>query len=117
MRVMSWPILSTVTYLPLVGAAIIFLFIRGDDAAVRRNILQRRARRRRTLTFLVSLLIWWNFDPPNPGFQFVEEADWLGGFMSYRMGVDGISMLFVILTTFLMPFCILASWQVDPDAA
>ena len=69
-----------------------------------------------TLTFLVSLLIWWNFDPQNPGFQFVEEADWTGGFMSYRMGVDGISMLFVILTTFLMPFCILASWQRRPDA-
>jgi NADH-quinone oxidoreductase subunit M len=65
-----------------------------------------------TLTFLVSLLIWWRFDPTNPGFQFVEEAGWGGAFMQYRMGVDGISMLFVILTTFLMPFCILASWRV-----
>jgi NADH-quinone oxidoreductase subunit M len=108
---MSWPILSTVTYLPLVGAAIIFLFIRGEGPAVRRNILNV-AFGVTTLTFLISLLIWWNFDPTNPGFQFLEEGNWTGGFMSYRMGVDGISMLFVILTTFLMPFCILASWKV-----
>jgi NADH-quinone oxidoreductase subunit M len=107
---MTWPILSTVTYLPLVGAAIIFFFIRGDSEAHRRNILNVSLGVT-LLTFLVSLLIWWNFDPANPGFQFVEEAAWSGGFMSYRMGVDGISMLFVILTTFLMPFCILASWR------
>jgi NADH-quinone oxidoreductase subunit M len=108
---MSWPILSTVTYLPLVGAAIILFFIRGEGAAVRRNILHV-ALGVTTLTFLISILIWWNFDPENPGFQFVEESEWTPGFMSYRMGVDGISMLFVILTTFLMPFCILASWRV-----
>jgi len=108
---MNWPILSTVTYLPLVGAAIIFLFIRGEGPAVRRNILNV-AFGVTVLTFLISLLVWWNFDNANPGFQFVEESDWTPGFMSYRMGVDGISMLFVILTTFLMPFCILASWKV-----
>ncbi len=61
-------------------------------------------------TFGLSLLIWINFDPANPGFQFVEEAAWLGP-IKYKMGVDGISMLFVILTTFLMPLCILASWE------
>ncbi len=108
---MSWPILSAVTYLPLVGAAIILFFLRGDGEATRRNILNVSLGVT-TLTFLVSLLIWWNFDTSNPGFQFVEEAAWTGGFMSYRMGVDGISMLFVILTTFLMPFCVLASWKV-----
>ena len=107
---MNWPILSTVTYLPLVGAAIVFFFIHGETAAHRKNILHV-ALGVTTLTFLVSLLIWWNFDPQNPGFQFLEEAPWSGGFMTYRMGVDGISMLFVILTTFLMPFCILASWR------
>ena len=108
---MNWPILSAVTYLPLAGAALIFFFLRGDSEATRRNILNVSLGVT-TLTFLVSLLIWWNFDPGNPGFQFIEEAAWTGGFMSYRMGVDGISMLFVILTTFLMPFCILASWRV-----
>ena len=108
---MTWPILSAVTYLPLVGAAIIMFLIRGEGPAVRRNILNVSLGVT-TLTFLVSLLIWINFDPTNPGFQFVEEAAWTGGFMTYRMGVDGISMLFVILTTFLMPFCVLASWRV-----
>ncbi len=108
---MSWPILSAVTYLPLVGAAIILFFLRGDGEATRRNILNVSLGVT-VLTFLVSLLIWWNFDTSNPGFQFVEEAAWTSGFMSYRMGVDGISMLFVILTTFLMPFCVLASWKV-----
>ncbi len=108
---MNWPILSTVTYLPLAGAAIIFFLLRGDSEAVKRNI-RMVALGVTVLTFLVSLLIWWNFDPSNPGFQFVEEAGWTGTFMTYRMGVDGISMLFVILTTLLMPFCILASWRV-----
>ena len=108
---MNWPILSAVTYLPLAGAAIIFLFVHGDSEAAKRNI-RIVSLGVTTLTFLVSLLIWWNFDTTNPGFQFVEEAGWTGSFMSYRMGVDGISMLFVILTTVLMPFCILASWRV-----
>lgn len=62
-------------------------------------------------TFLFSLSIWFNFDNSVAGFQMVEKVNWLGNFMSYQMGVDGISMLFVILTTFLMPFCILASWE------
>src|SRR5918993_1388310 len=89
---LDFPLLSLVTFLPLFGAAVIALGVT-------------------VVNFLISLLIWSGFDPENPGFQFVEEAEWLGGFMSYRMGVDGISMLFVILTTFLMPLCILASWD------
>ena len=52
-----------------------------------------------------------HFDLGNPGFQFVEEMDWLGGSIRYKMGVDGISVLFVVLTAFLMPLCILASWE------
>ncbi|MGL1213310.1 hypothetical protein ACSTK9_23505, partial [Vibrio parahaemolyticus] len=54
------------------------------------------------ITFVISLLIWVNFDPTTASFQFVEERDWLGP-IKYKMGVDGISMLFVTLTTFLMP--------------
>ena len=67
-------------------------------------------------TFGVSLYIWVHFDPANAGFQFVEEMEWLGGSIKYKMGVDGISMLFVILTTFLMPLCIMASWEVHRRA-
>lgn len=61
--------------------------------------------------FLLTLWLWWAFDPANPAFQFTEEAAWLGQGIGYRMGVDGISILFVVLTAFLMPICILASWE------
>jgi NADH-quinone oxidoreductase subunit M len=103
------PILSLVTFLPLAGALLI-LFIRDEGDSARRNI---RAVTLWTtvLTFLVSLFIWTGFDNSNPGFQFVEKTEWLDSGISYHMGVDGISMLFVILTTFLMPLCILASWE------
>ena len=105
----DWPILSTVTFLPLVGAFLILL-IRDDSEAARRNI-RNVALLTTTFTFILSIFIWTGFDYSNPGFQMVEQAEWLGGGVSYRMGVDGISMLFVILTTFLMPISILASWE------
>ena len=104
----DWPILSLVTFLPLVGAALI-LFIR-DEGYGRRNI-RNVALLTTVFTFIFSLFIWTGFDNSARGFQMVEEAAWLGGGISYRMGVDGISMLFVILTTFLMPIAILASWE------
>jgi NADH-quinone oxidoreductase subunit M len=104
---MSWPILSIVTFLPSVGALLV-LIIRGDDAAARRNIYWISLWTT-VVTFVVSLAIWIWFDNSDPGFQFVEQVPWLGGAITYKMGVDGISMLFVILTTFLMPICIVAS--------
>ena len=103
----GWPILSTITFLPVVGVLLI-LFLRDDNEAARRNI-RNIALITTSLTFVVSLGIWIGFDKADPGFQFVERAEWLGTGIAYHMGVDGISMLFVILTTFLMPVCILAS--------
>ena len=103
----NWPILSTVTFLPLLGA-LLLLLIRGDDSYTRRNIYWLSLWTT-LITFLVSLLLWRDFDGANTGFQFVEKRDWLGGTISYSMGVDGISVLFVILTTALMPLCIIAS--------
>jgi NADH-quinone oxidoreductase subunit M len=105
----DWPILSTVTFLPLVGALLI-LFIRDDNDLARRNI-RAVALWTTAFTFVLSLWIWIDFDPTIAGFQMVEQADWLGGGITYHMGIDGISMLFVILTTFLMPICILASYE------
>jgi NADH-quinone oxidoreductase subunit M len=105
----DWPILSTVTFLPLVGAFLILL-IRDDGAAARRNI-RNVALLTTVFTFVLSLFIWIGFDMRDPGFQMVEKHDWLDSGISYHLGVDGISMLFVILTTFLMPLCILASWS------
>jgi NADH-quinone oxidoreductase subunit M len=105
----DWPILSTVTFLPLVGAFLILL-IRDDGAAARRNI-RNVALLTTVFTFVLSLFIWIGFDETYAGFQMVEKIAWLDSGISYHMGVDGISMLFVILTTFLMPLCILASWE------
>ena len=104
----DWPILSTVTFLPLVGVALLLL-TRGDTSLGRRNILNVSLLTT-VFTFVVSLFIWINFDNSNVGFQMVEKHGWLGTGISYHLGVDGISMLFVILTTLLMPFCVLASW-------
>ncbi|HUS96082.1 MAG TPA: NADH-quinone oxidoreductase subunit M [Hyphomicrobiaceae bacterium] len=103
----SSPILSLVTFLPLAGVLCIMFL--NDDASGRKNA-RWIALFTTTFTFVVSLLIWYTFDPASAEFQFVEEYAWFGGF-KYKMGVDGISMLFVILTTFLMPLCILASWE------
>lgn len=104
----DWPILSTVTFLPLVGALLILL-IKDNGETARRNI-RNVALLTTVFTLILSLIIWAGFDNSDPGFQMVEHAEWLGGGISYHMGVDGISMLFVVLSAFLMPFCILASW-------
>ena len=102
-------ILSGVTFLPLVGVAFL-LTQKGDDEASLRNI--RWATLATTLaTFALSLVIWSGFDTTSAAFQFVEEKNWLGSGLVYKMGVDGFSMPFVLLTTFLMPFAILASWE------
>ncbi|MET3790035.1 NADH-quinone oxidoreductase subunit M [Aquamicrobium terrae] len=105
----DWPILSTVTFLPLVGALLVLL-INDDNENGRRNI-RSITLLTTVFTFVVSLFVWIGFDNSQAGFQMVEKAEWLDSGISYHMGVDGISMLFVILTTFLMPLCILASWE------
>ncbi|PJG54536.1 NADH-quinone oxidoreductase subunit M [Bradyrhizobium forestalis] len=106
----TWPILSVTTFLPVVGALIVYLS-RGDDEAARRNS-RWIALWTTLITFAVSVILVMRFDPANPDFQFVEKANWLATGITYHMGVDGISLPFVILTTALMPFCIIASWKV-----
>jgi len=107
----DWPILSVTIFLPLVGALFI-LALRGDDEATRRNA--RYVALWATLaTFAVSLLLVRDFDRAIPGFQFVENYPWLGGVFRYHVGLDGISLPLVILTTFLMPISILASFGVE----
>ncbi len=103
-------ILSMITFIPLLGAAILALFLRGDDAAAQKNA-KWLALIATTITFVISLFLIAQFDPANTGFQFVEEREWLAG-LTYKVGVDGISVLFVMLTTFLMPLTILACWGV-----
>ena len=103
----SWPILSTITFLPLLGALLIAA-LRGRDESTFGNA-RFIALWTTLVTFALSLLMWRDFDPSTAQFQFLEHRAWLGPF-SFRMGVDGISMPFVVLTAFLMPLCILASW-------
>ena len=107
--VVTWPILSVVTFLPVLGAILIYLS-RGDDEAARGNA-RWIALWTTLITFGVSLILVLRYDAAMPGFQFVEKVNWLANGISYHMGVDGISLPFVILTTALMPFCIVASWK------
>jgi NADH-quinone oxidoreductase subunit M len=104
---MTWPILSVVTFLPLVGALFIAL-VRGNEPFAK-GTARWVALWTTLVTFAISLVMVGRFDPASAEFQFVEKHAWLG-VADYHMGVDGISLPFVILTTALMPICILASW-------
>ena len=105
----SWPVLSVTVFLPLLGALFIAT-MRAEDEAVKRNA-RWVALWTTLIVFAVSLVQVWRFDPSSAEFQFVEKRPWLGGTINYTVGVDGISLPFVILTTALMPICILASWK------
>ena len=106
----GFPLLSLLTWLPLVGAAIIML-VRGDEEVVASNA-RWTALWTTLIVFIFSLVLWFRFDPNQAGYQFTESATWLPEFgVGYRMGVDGISVLFVLLSTVLVPICIVASWD------
>ena len=104
----SWPILSVITFLPLLGA--LFIALQNDDEAGVRTT-RWAALWTTLLTFAISLIVLWRFDSGSADFQFLEKRPWLGGAINYSMGVDGISLPFVILTTALLPICIVASWS------
>ncbi|GHA10573.1 NADH-quinone oxidoreductase subunit M [Devosia pacifica] len=102
-------ILSIITFLPLLGAVAV-LFVPGRGGASD-NTVRSIALLTTLVTFALSLVMWAAFDPSNAGFQFVVDSAWIGDNIGYRVGVDGISVLFVVLTALLMPFCILSSWD------
>ncbi len=104
----SW-ILSGILALPVLGALFILL-LHGDSEATKRNA-RWIALFATLITFVLSLVAWGRFDPSQPGFQLIEERDWFSHVILYKLGVDGVSMPFVLLTTFLMPICIVASWS------
>ncbi len=106
----GFPILSLITWLPLVGCAVIMV-VRGDEATVASNA-RWTALWTSLLVFVLSLVLWVQFDQSEPGFQFNESVAWLPEFkVGYRMGVDGVSVLFVLLSTLLTPICILSAWD------
>jgi NADH-quinone oxidoreductase subunit M len=106
-------LLSLVTFLPLVGVGFI-LTTRGDEALVARNA-RNIALWTSLIDFVISLLLWFQFDPNTADFQFVERTSWvtLGGFeFAYHMGIDGISLFFVLLSTLLTVLSIVSAWEV-----
>ena len=106
----DWPLLSLVIFLPLVGVAFILL-IRGEGEVQNRNV-RNVALWTSLATFALSILLWTNFDTTTSAFQFEEEMPWIPGFdINYHLGVDGISVFFVLLSTLLTPICVLASWE------
>jgi NADH-quinone oxidoreductase subunit M len=110
MNAAGFPILSLITWLPLLGCGLMMI-TRGDEATIATNA-RWTALWTSLIVFAASLLLWWKFDPSVSGYQFTESVDWLPQFhVGYRMGVDGISVLFVLLSTALTPICILASWE------
>ncbi|MBN8904167.1 MAG: NADH-quinone oxidoreductase subunit M, partial [Rhodospirillales bacterium] len=110
MNAAGFPILSLITWLPLVGGLVI-MCVRGDEATVASNA-RWTALWTSLIVLALSLVLWVQFDPQEPGFQFVENVPWLPEFhVGYRMGVDGISVLFVLLSTVLTPICILSAWE------
>ncbi|MBO1073536.1 NADH-quinone oxidoreductase subunit M [Roseomonas marmotae] len=110
MNAAGFPLLSLLTFLPLVGAGIL-LFIRGEEAVVASNA-RWTALWTSLIVFGLSLILWFSFDKSTADYQFVEQMAWMPEFgLGYHMGVDGISVLFVLLSTLLTPICILASWE------
>ena len=103
------PILSLTIFLPLLGA-IVILLIKDDENSI--NNIKKVALLTSVGVFLLSLFIWLQFDSSNPGYQFQEKFRWFNDFnFYYHIGIDGISLFMVILSTFLTPLCILASWE------
>lgn len=106
----TWPILSVTTFLPAVGAILVYLLARGGDETAGRTA-RWIALWTTLITFAVSLILVARFDPAQTDFQFVEKASWLATGITYHMGIDGISLPLIILTTAIMPLCIIASWK------
>ncbi|MEE9330530.1 MAG: NADH-quinone oxidoreductase subunit M, partial [Parvularculaceae bacterium] len=108
----SW--LTILTMLPLLGAVLIIarrLMSRDDEQGLVDKAARHVALYTSVATFLFSLVVYYFYDPSLTGFQLVENVDWLGSDITYKMGVDGVSILFVLLTTFILPICIIASWN------
>ena len=101
---MNFPILSTLIFLPLVSSFFIFLSkeSKNNNSAVYISLFSSLA------TFLLSLFIWYSLDSSSSDFQFLEEKNWINDFIKFKLGVDGISILFIVLTTLITPICIIS---------
>ena len=103
---MGLPILTIIIFLPLIG---VFFLLFNNDEAKSNQISFNVSFLTSILVFILSLVLWFNFDPSSSQFQFVEEKKWIVNFIKYKVGVDGISILFVVFTAFITPICIIAT--------
>ncbi len=101
---MNFPILSAIIFIPLIGALFIFV-TKGEQKNIERNS-KYVAIFTSLANFFLSILLWYFFDNSTPDFQFIEKKNWMAGFINFQLGIDGISMLFILLTTFIAPLCI-----------
>ena len=101
---MNFPILSAIIFIPLIGALFI-LITQGNQKNIEKNS-KYVAIFSSIANFLLSLFLWFSFDNSISEFQFIEEKNWIDGFINFKLGIDGISILFIILTTFITPICI-----------
>ena len=100
---MNFPILSSIIFLPLIGSLFIFLSrSQNNQGAIYVSIFTSFA------NFILSLFLWYSFDKNFAGFQFVEEKNWISGLIKFKLGVDGISILFIVLTAFITPICVIS---------
>ena len=102
---MDFPILSLITILPLVGA--IFIFIFDNNQSENKNTIYVSLFTS-FVNFFLALFLWYSFDKNTADFQFIEEANWINGFIKFKFGIDGISILFIVLTAFITPVCIIS---------
>ena len=102
---MDFPILSLITILPLVGAIFIFIFD-NNQSEIKNTIYVSLFTS--FVNFFLALFLWYSFDKNTADFQFIEEANWINGFIRFKFGIDGISILFVVLTAFITPICIIS---------
>ena len=102
---MNFPILSTITILPFLGA-IFILFSRSEKTDHKSAIYVSLFTS--IVNLFLAIFLWYSFDKTYSGFQFVEEKDWISGFIKFKFGIDGISILFILLTTLITPICIIS---------
>ena len=103
---MNFPILSSITFLPLIGA--FFVFLTRSEKTEKNNGAIYISIFTSFLNFFISLFLWYSFDTKTSEFQFVEEIDWISGFIKFKFGIDGISILFILLTTLIVPIAIIS---------
>ena len=106
---MNFPILSAIIFVPLVGALFIFI-IKGNQKTVEKNS-KNVAIFSSLANFFLALFLWYSFDSSISDFQFIEKKNWMKGFINFQLGIDGISILFILLTTFIAPICIFSGIQ------